>query len=232
MLTNQQITALVLGILLPMILLCITVHAFGVRKGLKQATLIQFDKGYQAGLYRQSQHVEALQADIGTLNTRLTTMSDALTRSKEGRELTRQQLADALDYCGTIQGEAEKMQPRVLTDADLAYLHQAIGMIAAEATRFRKTGSSKVNRALVLEQQLAAIHARASAAGWRHPDTELIDWLDVAAAVHADEEHGELRFPLAPNYVGYPHIRDMLHDAKQQDQETARNHQVSLEAAA
>ncbi|MEZ1745657.1 MULTISPECIES: hypothetical protein [Pseudomonas] len=232
MLTNQQITALVLGILLPMILLCITAHTCGLRKGLKQAKLVEFDRGYQAGLAKQSQHLLALQGDIGTLNTRLTNMSAALTYSKEGHELTRQQLADALDYCGAIQGAAEKMQPRVLTDADLPYLHQAIGLIAAEATRFRKTGSSKVNRAHVLEQQLAAIHARASAADWRHPDTELIDWLDVAAAVHADEEHGELRFPLAPNYVGYPHIRDMLHDAKQQDQETARNHQVSLEAAA
>lgn len=232
MLTNQQITALVLGILLPIILLCMTAHTLGLRKGLRQAKLVEFDKGYQSGLAKQSQHVAALQADIGTLNTRLTSMSEALANSKEGHDLTNRQLAEFMHHTMNVQFEADRMQPRVLTDADLAHLHQAVGMIAAEATRFRKTGSTKVNRAHAIEQHLAAIHARASASDWRHPDTELIEWLDVAAAVHADEEHGELRFPLSTNYVGYAHIRNMLHDAKQQDEETARNHQASLEAAA
>lgn len=228
MLTTHQITAVVLGILLPMILLIGFTYASALEKG----KVLGAADGYQAGLRRQSEHVDALQADIGTLNTRLTNMSEALANAKEGHELNRRHLLAVLEHTGAVQDEALRMLPRVLTDTDLAHLSQARGMIAGEANRFRKTGSTKANRAHVIEQHLVAIHARATASDWRHPDTDLIEWLDSAASVHADEEHGELRFPLAGNCVGYPHVRDMIRTAQQQDEECLQNHQASLEAVA
>lgn len=67
MLTNHQITALVLGILLPMILLLIGAYACGINKGKLLTEAAVYGKGYAAGLAEQAEHVEALHNDIGML---------------------------------------------------------------------------------------------------------------------------------------------------------------------
>lgn len=231
-LTTHQITTLVLGILLPMVLLLAAAYAGGNRQGRLLAAAAEYTNGYEAGKEEQAELVAALQEDIGTLNSRMRLMSATLAHTKEGHELSQKHLAGALEYCAALQDEAEQLMPRALNDDDLTHLGKALALLASEAKRIQKTGSNKVNRAQLVHQHLSALHARATASDWRHPDTELIEWLEVAASVHADEEHGELRFPLFANRTGYAHVRDMIRDAQQQDEATQRNHQASLEAAA
>lgn len=68
MLTNHQITALVLGVLLPMILLLLVAYACGINKGKLLTEAVEFSKGYQAGLAKQSEHIAALHSDIEHLH--------------------------------------------------------------------------------------------------------------------------------------------------------------------
>lgn len=222
MLTNQQITALVLGILLPMILLIGTAYARGVSKGMLDAADIKFDKGYQAGLSKQSQHIESLQGDIGTLNTRLTNMSEALANSKEGHELTREQLAQATNYCAAIQREAALMQPRVLTDSDLDHLRLAACALAGEARRFQKSGSNKVNQALVAQRGLLTLRERAISSTWLHPDTERLDWLEEHATGSGDFETFTLTFSLGDHFLGADTFRQVIDDAREYQEEQER----------
>ena len=230
-LTTHQITTLVLGILLPMVLLLAAAYAGGNRQGRLLAAAAEYTNGYEAGKEEQAELVAALQEDIGTLNSRMRLMSATLAHTKEGHELSQKHLAGALEYCAALQDEAEQLMPRALNDDDLTHLGKALALLASEAKRIQKTGSNKVNRAQLVHQHLSALHARATASDWRHPDTELIEWLDRAATVHTELEYAELRFLLAGKPEGYDHIRDLFRHAMEQDAEIEQNHQAALEAA-
>lgn len=63
MLTNHQITAFIVGILLPMTLFLARSSGKTFGRALGEAD--GFDRGYQAGLREQSEYIAALQEDIG-----------------------------------------------------------------------------------------------------------------------------------------------------------------------
>lgn len=231
-LTPHQITTLVLGILLPMALLLAAAYAGGNRQGRLLAAAAEYTNGYEAGKEEQTKLMATLREHIGQLNSQLALMSTTLAHTKEGYELSQKHLNGALEYCAALQDEAELLMARALNDDDLTHLHKALALLSSEAKRIQKTGSNKVNRAQLVHQHLASLHSRASASDWRHPDTELIEWLDRAATVHTELEYAELRFLLAGKPEGYDHIRDMLRHAMEQDAEIEQNHQAALEAAA
>lgn len=66
--------------------------------------------------------------------------------------------------------------------------------------------------------RIALTYSAETPARFEHPDTELIEWLDKEASYNADEEHGELRFPVTSPHTGFEHVRDLLRLAIRQQQ--------------
>lgn len=120
-----------------------------------------------------------------------------------------------------------------LTEEDRATLHGIAGKLTLAAGTFagmRAHDHARLARAFA--SYATDLANRPATAQHRHPDTELIEWLDREATVHTELEYGELRFLLAGKPEGYNHIRDLLRDAMEQSTEIEQNHQVTLEASA
>lgn len=154
MLTNHQIIALVLGILLPITLLLISAYTCGINKGKLLIEAVEFNNGYQAGLCKQSEYIGALQEDIGTLNQRIKVLSTALDSLQSEHKATHADLAAAQDelqkqraLADALAGELRDWSSLLLTEQDLQAINRAGTLLQREAKRFAKTGSSKINHA-------------------------------------------------------------------------------------
>ncbi|WP_416311142.1 hypothetical protein [Pseudomonas sp. W03] len=120
-----------------------------------------------------------------------------------------------------------------LTEEDRTTLHGIAGKLTLAADTFagmRAHDHARLARAFAA--YATDLANRPAPTQHRHPDTELIEWLDREATAHTELEYGELRFLLAGKPEGYNHIRDLLRDAMEQSNEIEQNHQVTLEASA
>lgn len=121
-----------------------------------------------------------------------------------------------------------------LTEEDRATLHGIAAKLTLAADTFagmRAHDHARLARAFAAYATEMA--NRPAPTLHRHPDTELIEWLDEAAATYyVDQGAAEVRFPINPAPEGYDHLRDLLRAAMQQDLDLTQHHQATLEASA
>jgi len=121
-----------------------------------------------------------------------------------------------------------------LTEEDRATLHAIAGKLTLAANTFAGMRAHDHAR---LARSFAAYATemanRPAPVLQRHPDSELIEWLDQAGATYyVDDSAAEVRFPINPAAEGYDHLRDLLRAAMQQDLDLMQHHQATLEASA
>ncbi|MDF3842697.1 hypothetical protein P3W55_13355 [Pseudomonas citronellolis] len=167
MLTNHQITALVLGILLPMALLISAAYARGTRQGRLLAAATEYVNGYEAAQAEQSEHITALQDDIGTLNQRVTVLAAALDHEQAEHQAAKRALAAAgedysqiLDLNDHLGEELGHCRTLLLTDEEQHSIARAASILQREAKRLAKTGTNKTNHAADAQADLAEILRR------------------------------------------------------------------------
>lgn len=167
MLTTHQITALVLGILLPMALLIGAAHARGTRQGRLLAAATEYVNGYEAAQAEQSEHITALQDDIGTLNQRVTVLAAALDHEQAEHQAVKRALAaavedysQALELNDHISEELRHYCTLLLTHEEQLSIARATSILQREAKRLAKTGTNKTNHAAEASAALTGILQR------------------------------------------------------------------------
>lgn len=155
-------------------------------------------------------------------------------RNREIRTLRDNIRIEADDNAAVIRELHDRLtSTQPLTEEDRATLHGIAAKLTIAANTFAGVRAHDHAR---LARSFAAYATemanRPAPALQRHPDTELIEWLDREASFNADFECAELRFMVTTSPEGHDHIRDVIRRAMNQAEEIEQGHQATLEASA
>lgn len=155
-------------------------------------------------------------------------------RNREIRTLRDNIRIEADDNAAVIRELHDRLiSTQPLTEEDRATLHGIAAKLTLAADTF---AGVRANDHARLARSFAAYATemanRPAPALQRHPDTELIEWLDREASFNADFECAELRFMVTTNPEGHAHVRDAIRRAMRQAEEIEQGHQETLEASA
>ncbi|CDF82623.1 hypothetical protein PKB_1258 [Pseudomonas knackmussii B13] len=155
-------------------------------------------------------------------------------RNRELKALRTNIEIEADDHAEVLRGLQHRLAAATtLTPEDRAVL-QAIAskLNLAADTWAGLRANDHAGAARVQAEYAAALAERAGTEPQDHPDTLLIEWLDLEATVHADHECAELRFMVCTRPAGHAHVRDIIRLGMQQAADIEQNHQATLEASA
>lgn len=158
-------------------------------------------------------------------------------RTREAKCLMENIKAEAEDHAKVERGLLNRLAAAApLSDEDHAVMLAVGAKLELAASTFAGMGAhdhARFSRHLMAQVlDIADRIKKAQANAQPHPDTDLLDWLDVNALVNFDLETAELRFPAYhATEAGYDTLRDLLREAMANNEAIDRNHDELLQAA-
>ncbi|MEJ0210502.1 hypothetical protein RBH62_24660 [Pseudomonas aeruginosa] len=138
-----------------LLILIATAYLAG-RKDRQAALEETTNAAYLRGITVEREHTRALQADIATLNQRITEQANTIHQQCDQARHDDEAIRQALD-------DYQVLAALALTDSELEAIRNACRLLNGHARRFAKTGTNKRNADEAAQQQLAAIlHRRAA----------------------------------------------------------------------
>ncbi|EKY4111609.1 TPA: hypothetical protein ACJYC6_002013 [Pseudomonas aeruginosa] len=135
-----------------LLILIATAYLAG-RKDRQAALEEATNAAYLRGITVEREHTRALQADIATLNQRITEQANTIHQQCDQARHDDEAIMQALD-------DHQVLAALALTDSELDAIRNACRLLNGHARRFAKTGTTKRNADAEAQQQLAAILQR------------------------------------------------------------------------
>lgn len=218
-LTTPQLYALAVMAVLTIILIGIS-YVSGLRTGRKAGK----ETGYENGRRTEAAYRKTIIA--GIQEKRDAVVQDLLKELDQVRsagELAiaeasglRKQLNTELKVTERLDRTIKRLVPKAFHSEDLLTLNLAARQLGIAAKAHTRSGSNKPNQAELAQQALKEIVARVAAAGDDviHPDTELLDWLQMHGEFLPGVAKASIRFPYRPTEIGTKSFRDLIKHAQ------------------
>ncbi|MBK3431435.1 hypothetical protein JJD84_11440 [Pseudomonas fluorescens] len=208
---STQINIIAFGIIL-----ALAGIAYVTLRGIRRATAGTYQRGLSKGRQEQSAHIEALNSDLAMKEKKL----------KLANESAEVRTAEFTQRLSLLGDQLQQLKASPLIPADHQLLAAIAGTLDLALQTWQPLKGTKpvVERVTAQKQSLAKLIARSAnlvdATAFINRDsldTRLIEFLNTKGDLWGDLESSTLTFPHDANPDGYPHVRDALREAVEQE---------------